>query len=745
MRSLWGSMKRSGVILVAAVALSLGSFLTTMEGFYSFLSPKPSALLIGASPDAVALGTMESFARSLGLLGGGDGSGGAELQPVRTTVLTVAFTVGVQGLLYSISFLIGQRLVKSSLAGAEGGQGPRLIKTGAAPALAVLAALIAWIYVAPGNLWIAIVAAIIAGLLGLIFRFVIFADRGAFTAFFLFAAYTIVLGLSALFSFEAIYRFILTEEEAKREADAVLMEEYPLLVTEIGVVLDKQRAGTWARLIASPAFSQVMQQREDLKLAIRAARAALERSQADRIDAIRSAEVELSKEIADTDRRMAALNRSIAEKRAGLERAVLGREESEKALAIAQQALEDELTRRGRPEDIQARMQEAKQRMQFEEEGLQGAEEGRGPKYRAAKADHDNAQRELQLVLQEIQPRQEAIRDLRRKIQSFSTDHVEGQGTIRRLEEDKADLELARQELSGKRLRSDADRGVITQADPVDAWIKRLGDSERDFIARRNPDRAVPFEEECRGAHEALAAVSLSSAALPSGACWHPDLDLRLTETRRLEAASSRFATACMANRNSLEVVVTDPLRAARDCFRLAGILGAEALRISRRFTALEAEYGGVPNLRRAISNVARGEKFAVGAAGLALAIDLLILICGIIAGLLAQQYSPGRPDRLSPDEQLDLIAASLTPRSPGEPAPAETVAFITDLLRPTEDPAVYEIRSSDVMDPADQRRLSRFLTAVRPIGTMETASDGSAIHRVPVRLLHILKVLKTR
>ena len=655
------------VAMWAVFALSAVSFLTTLDGLYEFLRPKNE---LGSQ-------TISLF-------------------------LSFGTTIGIQGLMLVMALLLGKRIMSLKPLSVEKSRqlysiGPTPYTSAETP-MEVLRGLpksISFAAFAIGCLLLLLTYLLYNyGLdtrrlgLGQTFRiesglsiFTVCLGIGAIfflyktgalgqgwqtmTLVFLAFVYFGTLSISSLFSFDAYYRRMQTDENIELNREATVTQRTGEIIANAADLLDEEIALQQSNLRTGRAFNETKDGLSSLVAVAAQNRVALDealketRNRAkERLEQARTAQnleiarnMTLSGDIASAQGRLPQIETEIVSITAEItpieDRLKVAREDRRKKIA----------------EKTTAEILREKERA-----GVDGAKKGIGPKFRQ----FDGQVKSLEAFLKGLETR----------ISSDEAELNDKQNKIADLSKEKSGLDV---ELTGLKAQlpskqvakpgdppSKNDKNLDSAANNLEKSIKALdvlegADPRQVSVTLSNFTREFDRETydrylvECNTLVSTLQGVNSNDATINGFICQPPQLRSNADKIFKLGEAKVAFEKACKDSVSGLEF--KDALKKTRKCLQTTTLTNAKFGSLNNDLTQLQTQYLTTGyDLRRSINNFRANEQFAVGAAGGAVFIDLLILVVGIIIAMLKDSRLYSSTKNITAEQvEKDLVAMAST------------------------------------------------------------------------------------
>lgn len=503
------------------------------------------------------------------------------------------------------------------------------------------------------------------------------------TLIFLAFVYFGCLSVSSLFSFDAYYRLMQTEENIELNRDATVI----------------QRSGEIIAAARDELSSELVENKNELRdssdfRALRNGLISLQRVYADNRDAVNSAVVEERERLKQNQQRLSEERQVAIDTAKGVNERIeeiKGRILTiETEISLAESGLSPlstELTKLQTERAVQiAKQNEVRKQRDLEATGADGRDDGEGPKWREFNAQFNAIG--------------SYIESLDEQITAATSRNGNAQNNIAELNREKAGLA---QEQIGLEARA---KTIDLNFDDTQPQSAALDAAQRDAIAKTealataNPqtvgatlsgflksyDRGTfnAYLSECSALLGTLESIDGTNESVLAFDCQPPGLRADVERVFELASAQEAFLNECSKGVAGMEY--SDALGYARNCLQVTTLNTEDFRDINNDLTQLQSEYSTSGyDLRRAIRSLEAGEQFAVGAAAGAVFIDLLILIVGIIIAMLRDSRLYGSlEDVTAEDIERDILQTAMTHDRGHDPFSA--IFRFMKYMRPTGD-----------------------------------------------------------
>lgn len=747
-----GSNTRYRTALNAALILSGLSFFTTAAGLYEFTEPETNAWNV----------------------------------QIVSWILSFATTAGVQILMLVLALELGDRIVrlrpmhvsKTNGLGANGHavpHGVRMVGSQDAAKVIVAVVLLAiatsflglWsikgLFGAVGDVYSggeqprfllaavfgAIGLALLAhlGWIGNLFSHAILA--------FLAIVYAGTLMVSSLFSFDAYYKFVQSEEQIKLEAKGIVGDETAKAIVTAKTVLDEELIRAGETLESSDVteglragIRELVLRSDEFKAQIQSQREELLAEAEDEIARLQDRTEELEKQKAAA---RDGLNKKRADviKKGGQIRVLEEQLPSFDGRIKTQREVADKARQEAEAQKLEAEAQAS---------GLDGRNAGEGPLYRAAKRQAERLEKiareregELKKLTAEKSNVEGQISTLKNEITALQEDitRAEAAATTTSISTDTPTAADTQKVIENRIREIEASRASINAAD-----ASALSTSLEVLLSNPTQANRDAYLTECAGLKKVLLDVKADVETVSGFSCAPSrfsglvarvfDLQARVKAYEIAPNAAQPAAdgapdapqTPTAATRSCDDGVTrldtSEALLLARRCVETVGADVPGQSAISRNLSLTESIYTKPGyDIRKSVINVTRGEPYAVFSAGFALFIDLVILFSGIY--IAVSKPSPFTEDPNRPiAHQIERNMLRMAVRFDNGGSGQAVLRRLADLIAPRDDHGASQDHFNHVVPPGlskDDMKLVKTMLSIagRHLARYEASSEARA------------------
>lgn len=458
-------------------------------------------------------------------------------------------------------------------------------------------------------------------------------------------AYLGALFVSWLFSFDSFFSVIQSSQTAQIERDAIVIEETSEILAEASRELEGRTNAQTTRLGSDVVTAPIDEITGALRVALNSSADELARetqiNMNAKINELSEAERRLSDLESDRDQEAGEIElRSRAVATADTDLA--GLTEQEETLRSSVNALEANVAK------LRQEVREFRREEEAQRRGVGDRASGCGPLCTAARESAQKAEADLDFEEGQLEAQRAALSDVSSRTRTINRALAEGsEDAINRIQGDVDELddEIDKQKAEVRRLEAELN-GLRTASPNAQTRITEVDEASARFKTNPREITLAKFKEVCALSTKLESYVGPScNVATVQAAVDLLELDL---------ARRTQFDAECVPV--LLPKTAKERVDATRDC-----LLQVEASSsLNNQLTQLQSVFLTSRNdVRRAIVNLSRGSQFAVGAAIVALLIDIFILIMGITVSFNKSQSALRDPldnsiDRV--EEKLRII-----------------------------------------------------------------------------------------
>ncbi len=425
------------------------------------------------------------------------------------------------------------------------------------------------------------------------------------------------MATSVFFSFDSLFSAIFPQAERKRAAEIRSVNQVAGVVADVGELTEKRRIEQAQALFTLPAWAAYEGELD------KAARLASEAPDKIREEMTRELEAQKSR-IAKLEEQKASAqsNQAGLVSRKQLLTDNVSRLESERPEA-AQKVSEQKAV----VSDAEKRLDEAKAKVMAEEKGVEGSGKvGRGQFYRAAKADEEKIQSELQVARERLKGHETRLNTIVRGISTAKAELAQIDGSLANL---KGEADTAAQMITVA--QSGARNNISEKLDPG-ALAAALERNRQQFRQKPEQKTLVGLQNDCL----ALQGVSLKVATLRDAAaaidCDPKQASEAASRVFALNAGIENFAAACAGGDRFADKKTTDDLLAfGRKCLQDSGLPSKDTADIAAKLSAIDLSRDDKAHRFVVTLNAFQdGNRLAYLALAIAIAIDSLVFMSGL-------------------------------------------------------------------------------------------------------------------
>ncbi len=514
------------------------------------------------------------------------------------------------------------------------------------------------------------------------------------------------LAVSSLFSFDAYYRYLQSEDKQATSNRTVLESETNRLIAIAGNHYDDYIASQKEALNQDADFialnSSITNLISGSKQYSQHIRDELDKTQSD-LEAqrrkVKQARALEQQELSNLQQKKGAAELKVQEN----ERLKKQYKEDLKRQHSSVQPVRDELAQ------LQTALEEKKRERAKEETGVDGRQSGKGPKWRVLNKEVEAQEKYIAQIQTDLNGKERLVANTRQKLNNIERDLQIAKGDVSQTSSQLVSFEPAQ----GTTMPSTMSAGLSSlenqrqqisslNVDQVSTSLKRFTDSysERDYQtyldqcgniknillkvtqdASGQADKSIT-DFECkpstfelkakklinlvqkRASYEERCIKALVDGKSPSA---NTSTTTAKVEAPKTDGAAESSTTSQGASDPLVGLVakeqtqIQNRLLDTKSCLNIMNAPTQEQEDFSAKIVQLEEEYStGGHDIRRSINNLQRGEKFAVGAGAGAVFIDMLILVVGIILAMLTVSRFHDDPHNPRADQlELDLVNAA--------------------------------------------------------------------------------------